>query len=382
MISVASSIRFKKQDGLMASFDNTLFEDETPFRVAKHRYYHKLYATDTVTIQAEVDTGENLSLQQSIGTMKQGMVVWGEYTNMAGESKVFEGTYYDYWELDVAMSTYTTGYVRFRAVILLNEAIQETWYSEPVEIIAANAQYLQIEFFNLENAWHVYYDNVTEANRISHLLRVRGEIRVYKPGGEQSVFDNQDEIVKTSGEVKRVLTLKTEAIPPYLAEMLAVALAHDKFFVNEVEFVAEGNPEYENSGDLATFTCQLTQRDIPGFNAHDTGYNCDTITTNDGMTILQELAASGQKSLTPAADHMVLSITGEQVTGIPTIKAGTTPGGNDILFDMSLDATTNPIEVALIPTDKASLPAGIIYVTVSGVGATANIYVATFKNRQ
>jgi len=40
------------------------------------------------------------------------------------------------------------------------------------------------------------------------------------------------------------------------------------------------------------------------------------------------------------------------------------------------------VEVALVPTDKASIPGGVLYVTVSGSGATANIYVNTIKNRQ
>jgi hypothetical protein len=79
---------------------------------------------------------------------------------------------------------------------------------------------------------------------------------------------------------------------------------------------------------------------------------------------------------------MILTITGERVAGSPVIKAGTTPGGDEILSDMSLVAVTNPIEVALIPTDKAAISGGTMYVTVSGAGATANIYVATFKNRQ
>jgi len=40
------------------------------------------------------------------------------------------------------------------------------------------------------------------------------------------------------------------------------------------------------------------------------------------------------------------------------------------------------VEVALVPFDKASISGGTLYVTVSGAGATANIYVATIKNRQ
>ena len=382
MISVASSIKFRKVDGLLPSFDNTMFEDEAHFRIAKHPFYQKLFSIDTVTVQAELEVGQVMQMQYSVGTFKfPGVVSWGEFQSMTGEALIFSGLY-DYWEMDLAMSGYTSGYVKFKAVILESEVIQETWLSEPVNLVTNDGTYLQIEFFNLENAFNCYYVNPTLADRLSHLIRIKGYFRKYKPSGETSVYDNQNEVIKTRDEVKRMLTLETESIPAYLAEMLVVALAHDKFFINEVEFVAENKPEYETGGgDLAGFSCTLTQRDVIGINAHDIGFNCDG-TTTDGMTILQELAASGQKSFAITDEHMILTITGERVTGSPVVIAGTTPGGSDILADMSLVVTTNPIEVALIPTDKAAISGGTLYVTISGAGATANIYVATFKNRQ
>jgi hypothetical protein len=47
---------------------------------------------------------------------------------------------------------------------------------------------------------------------------------------------------------------------------------------------------------------------------------------------------------------------------------------------MSLNVTYTT-EVALIPIDKASISGGTLYVTISGVGATANINILTIKNR-
>lgn len=381
MISVASSIRFIKSDGLMASFGNTLHADRTYIKTVIHQYYHKLYSTDIITIQAEVDTGDEIAIQYAIGTLKHGEVVWGEWTDLTGEALVFSGTYYDYWEVDIDFSTFAATYVKFKVVMTSSRALPpETWYSEPVEIIATDDRYLQIEFFNLENAWHVYYVNPTEADRISHLLRIKGELKRYKPGGETSVFDNQNEVVKTSGEVKRTLTLETEAIPPYLAEMLAVALAHDKFFINEVEYVAEGNPEYENSGDLASFSVSLTQRDIPGFNAHDTGYNCDTISNSDTM-VLQEEAASGQKTFIVPEGYLIGYITAYRTAGSPAIIAGTTPGGSEIVSGMALTPSYT-YETANVGYPLSITGANNLYVTISGVGATATIIVLLFKNRQ
>lgn len=384
MISVASSISFKKQDGLLPSFDNTLHADRTDFRIAKHPFYQTFFTTDkTVKIQAELTTGQVLSLQQSDGTLKMGQVVWSAFTSMTGEELVISLANYDYWECVIDMSLYKTGYVKFRAVILEDEAVVETWLSEPCEVIDPDyIRYLQIEYFMYdENAFNCYYVNKTEADRLTGLIRIRGTLRDYKPGGETDVFDNQNEVIKTKAVLKRMMTLKTEPIPDYMAEKLSAALAHDKFFVNEVEFVAEKEPEYDQgNGDIAALTCQLTQRAVIGLNAHDTGYNCDATTGTD-MIVLQELSASGQKSFTITDDYMVLTITGEQTAGSPVITAGTTPGGTDILLGMNLSATY-VAEVALVPVDKASIPGGTLYVTISGVGATANIYIATIKNRQ
>lgn len=382
MISIASSIRFRKADGLLQSFDNTLHEEQRHFRVARLPYCHKFLATDTVTIQAEVEVDLTLEMQYAEGTVKNGVIVWGEFQNMTGETKVFDGTYYDYYECPIDFSAFSTPYVKFKALIMDGESVEESWYSEPCEVVDDSDYLLQIEFFNLENAFGVYYENPTEDDRISHLLRIRGRLRQYKPAGETSVYDNQDEVVKTSDEVKRVLTLETEAIPAYLAEMLAVALAHDKFFINEVEFVAEGKPEYNaGNGDLASLTVALTQRDVIGLNSHDVGFDCDSI-TGTNMIVLQELAASGENSFTLTDEYMVLTITGEWVTGAPVIKAGTTPGGDELLASMELTESGNQIEVAIVPVDKAALTAGVIYFTVSGSGATANVYMQTFKNRQ
>lgn len=382
MISVASSIKFRKSDGLLASFDNTMFEDESHFRIAKRQYYQKLFATDTITVQAEVDTDQTIALYKSEGTSKMGAVTWGDWTAMTGEALVFSGAAYDYWEVDIDFSTMTKTKVKFKVEILTGATVDETWLSEPVELVTDDGSYLQIEFFNLENAFRVYYVNPTPADRISHLIRLKGWLRKYKPAGDTSVYDNQDEVVKTKDEVKRMMTLETDAIPAYLAEMLVVAVAHDKFFVNEVEFVAEKKPEFDlGNGNLASLTCELTQRDVIGLNAHDVGFDCDSITDTDTM-VLQEIDLAGQKSFTVPDGYLIAHITGHRTAGDPVVIAGTTPGGSDILLDMALNNTDNKFQTAIIGREIATSGDATLYVDVSGAGATASIYVLLLKNRQ
>lgn len=372
MISVASSIKFRKEDGLLPSWDNTLLSDILNPGGHEYLYGHKVYTTDTITIQAKVTEGQSMAMQYSQNC-------WGAWQAMTGETKVTDGTVYDYYEIDIDFSAFSAfDSVQFRAVITADESIVETWISEPCEICtqADDDGLLQVEFFNIDNAFEVDY-----STDISHLLRIEGKLLKYKPGGESSVFDNQNEVTKVKGEVKRNLVLETEPLPGYLVEMLNVAMQHDKFFINEVEFVAEALPEFDaNSSNLAPLVVTLTQRNVIGLNTHDIGYDCDSTSTTDTM-VLQELAAAGEKSFAITDDYMILSLTGYRVAGSPSIKAGTTPGGDDILLDMSLTASY-VTEVSLIPTDKASISGGTLYVTVSGAGATANIYIICIKNRQ
>ena len=369
MISIASSFKFRKSDGLLPSFDNTLLSEQFNQGGNDFIYALKIYRTDTVIIQVKTLSDYTVDLYYSPNC-------WGAWTKLSSGTKVVDGTSYDYWEVSVAMATFAAyETVQFRMEILTDAAAHyQYWYSEPVELCTEDDGLLMVEFFNVENAFEVDY-----TTNITHLLRVEGQLKEYKPGGESSVFDNQSEITKIKDEVKRMLIFKTEPIPAYLAEMLTVAMAHDKLFINEVEFVSESKSEFDNnSSNLGIFSVTLTQRNVIGLNTHDIGYNCDS---TSGTMVLQQLAASGQKSFAIVSDYMILTLTGYRVAGSPTIKAGTTPGGDDILSSMVL-SPSYVTEVALIPTDKASIPGGTLYVTVSGAGATANIYIILIKNRQ
>ena len=371
MISKASSIFFRKEDGLLPSFDNTFHNDLTLHGGMSLSYAQKVYSDDVVTIQIKVITGYTVDLYFSENC-------WGAWQKYSSGTKEVVLTGYDIWEIEIDFADFSSETIQFELRILdTTPTIAEYWHSEAIEILTdEDDSHLLIEFFNLESAFEVDY-----SNEITHQLRIEGQLKEYKPGGESSVFDNQNEVTKIKDEVKRVLTFKTEPIPAYLAEMLRVAVAEDKFFINEVEFVAEAVPEFDNNAsNLGMFSVALTQRNVIGVNTHDIGFDCDTITNTDTM-VLQELAASGQKSFAITDDYLVLTLTGYRTAGSPTIKAGITPGGDEILSSMVL-SPSYLTEVALIPTDKASITGGTLYVTVTGAGATANIYIICIKNRQ
>lgn len=373
MIAVASSIKFRLDNKQSASWDNTRHNDRADRGLWPHKYFQKFYDDDTVTLQVKVATGQTIKVYYS-------EECWGVWTLIDTGTLEVDGDDYDFYEQVIDFADYDMETIQFKVEIYTAApALYSTWISEPCQILTeADDEILQVEFFNQDedNYFHVDY-----STGISHLLNVESVCREWRPGGEVSVFDNQEEITKTLDEVKRILIFKTDPVPGYLAEMLRVAFAHDRVFVNEVEFVAEALPEVEPFGDLYIFSVNLTQKSVIGLNTHDVGFDCDSVSTDDSMIVLQELAASGQKSFAITDDYMILTITGERVAGSPTITAGTTAGGTDILTSMALTESYT-VEVALVPVDKASISGGTLYVEVSGAGATANIYVTTIKNRQ
>lgn len=372
MISLASSIKFRKQDGLSSSFDNTYHNDFTRRGGWAHRYNQKFYATDTdIVIQAKVIGGYTVEFYYS----QDG---WKPWTAMASATLKTDGTDYDYYEQAVDFSYYSSyDCVQFKMLVLDGATVKETWISEPCEVVAEDSGLIKSEFYNIDNAFEVDY-----STDIVHRIRVEGQLSEYKSAGESTVFDNQNEVTKIREEVKRMLSFKTDPIPWYLAEMLIVACAHDEFFINDVAFVAENKPEWEgNASNMGTLTMNLTQREVIGLNTHDIGYDCDSTTNSDTM-VLQEIDLSGQKSFTVPDGYLIAHITGHRTAGDPVVIAGTTPGGTDVLLGMSLNNTDNKYETAIIGREIATSGDATLYVDVSGAGATASIYILLLKNRQ
>lgn len=374
MISKACSIRFIKSDTNPPAFDNTLDKDVLRPGGLITVFYQTAFSTDSVTLQAKLTAGYTADLEYS----EYGWKVWTKYKSLTTE---ISGPTYDYLETEIDFSDFNAPMLRFRLQLFDGSTLVETWYSEPVKILSDEDDSLLIEFFNnaVENDDNLF--QVDYHTGIAHQLRIPGTCNEYKPAGESTVFDNQDELTKLSSEVKRILILKTDPIPAYLQEMLTVAMQHDHFYVNKVEFVAESLPEISaNPSNLAPLTANLTQRNIIGLNTHDIGFDVDAI-SDDMVIVLQNEAASGAVSFAVPASYKIAWISGIRVSGSPVIKAGRTPGGSDILYEMSLNATDNIYEVADTPQRMNSTDAAAtLYVTVSGSGAVADVRVTLIKD--
>jgi hypothetical protein len=371
-ISKANPIRFVHNDGLAAHFDNTLTADESFKGVYRKCFEQKFLNGDQVPVQLKLygnTSGSEVILSKFAGGVETPIT--------ATATTVYASfTIYEYL---VDIVTGDDFYLKAYTSI-------DSWTSEPITGHATLDNHQKLEWFNydpltINENWQFDYQTA-QAQAVANFLYLESNLFEYSPAGDKTVFDNQNEKIVLKRSVFRRLKLESNPLPRWMAEKLTIAMSHDYFVVNDISYTLEEDTSVERFGktNFVNFSAVLTQKSSLGLNTHDIGFN-STSTSETTMLILQELAASGGKTFTITDDYMILTITGERVAGDPVIKAGTTVGGDDVLYSMSLSAS-NTIEAALVPIDKAAISGGVLYVTVSGAGATANIYIATFKNRQ
>lgn len=377
-VSIANSIKFRLIDGQLASFDNTFVVDEDWLGAWNYIYEQIFYDDDDFVIQVKVTKGYTISPFYSKGC-NEAWIVWDASPTLERSTDD-----YDFYEIIIDMSVVTgTDRVTFKLDIYTAvPALDETWISEPIKLIeeGSRSDLLQIEYFNYENEYEMDYT----ANGITSLLRIPSKLKEYSPSGDQDVYENQDELTKVRDVVKRQLTFLTQGIPRYLSEMLTVAASMDKFFINEVEFVSEEKPDIENEKhNLVTFKLTVTQRNVIGLNTNDIGFDCDAICTDVGVINRQALAVSGSgtfavpEGYSVAFFHVVLA---SGTTGV--FKCGFTVSEDDIIPSMTINSTTRTeIDALKFQTDDIDA-AATIYYNVSGVGVTANLYLALIRLKE
>lgn len=364
-ISKSSSIRFRQVvDDALPTWENTFVSDHVYRGAVNHWYAQKFYDDDTVTLQCKITNGSTPNLYYSEGNKG----AWTAYDS----SRSLEGDYsdYDFYEWTIDFSDFSSSIVRFKVV-----GGTRTWISEPCEILSEkdHDNYLQIEWFFNDNTKPFDVDYSTD---LAHLIRVDSILKDYEPGGEVSVFDNQNELTKVKDIVQRTLVFKTEPIPAYLAEVLVIAMSADHFYVNEVEFVVRDKPEVENTNDnLVTLTAKLTERNVIGLNTHDIGFDCDSTSEGDFIVNRQETNKSGTGTFSIPAGYAVEYFHVKMNTGsTATFQCGYSAGTYDIIPSVTVPASPGYVNLAADINVADVDNAWTLYYNVSGAGATVDIY--------
>lgn len=372
-VSAANVIRFRHTDGLAASFDNTLTDDESFSGIRTRTFKQKFISDDPIPIQLKLSGAGTSATEVVLTKYRNGY-------NPAVLTPTATTVYADFTIYEYLIAPKTG-----ECIYLVASTDSDSWTSETIEAFDSLDDHLKIEWFNYEvltanENWHFDYQT-PQAQAHANMLRLNALLFEYSPSGEKSILDNQNEKMILKRSLFRRLKLETAPIPRWLAEKLIIAMSHDVFVVNDIAFVCEEDPEVERSGktNFVTLTAVLTQKDVLGINTHDIGFDVDS-TAMTGIINMTE-TGSGAKVFTITDDYMILTLTGIRTAGSPIITAGTTVGGSDILAGMSLSAGYIT-EVASLAVDKGSLVDGNLYVTISGGGATATVHVLTIKNRQ
>lgn len=131
-------------------------------------------------------------------------------------------------------------------------------------IVADIPGYKIIEWFNNENAFQMNY-----STGLTHVLQIDAKTWKLNFGGESTVYSNQGIEVKLKGTVKRIFLLENE-LPDYLCEILTLAMEHDHFYINSVEYVVSKKPTITQLGTsgMYSFSAEVTQNVVVGINTH------------------------------------------------------------------------------------------------------------------
>lgn len=162
-----------------------------------------------------------------------------------------------------------------------------TGRSEPLQTLADVSDLVKVTYKNYESAFKIDY-----TTGISHLLRLEGELVYGTNGGErEEMEDSRRRLINLRENVTRNPQFNADGIPPYLAEKLRVAFAHDYFTVEDVECQKSEELKttlHHEAGDpLCTVSCALRQIDFIAENGDDTGDVDGTLLELDGGTLME-----------------------------------------------------------------------------------------------
>lgn len=368
MISKANAVHFYLYDPTgLQTFDNRCPSIETHYQtISLESLNHQRVGGDLV-IQVMITAGNSVSMTGQSG---DGLTITPVKIRTAGG--------YDFYEFTVTSTIATTTYL---TVIEKNPSlvVLETYKSSTIEFInleevKMNEEgYLKLQWFSADNSFMCDY-----SNDIVHECWVFGELMDYEPKIEDTIFDNDEETKKLKEIVKRTLLLKLDPLSRQQAEIICVGLAHDRFYINEVEYVKTEAVSTVKMGNLSSVNVPVVQSSVIGLNTHDTSF---TQSTDEIMIVKLE-----NKTATFATDPLsnlyyidfihVYKNAGSSADA--TIKIGTTLAGDEIMLERGF--TSGDRRSIRTSLRVEQLTGGILYFTIGGTSPDISIFITLIKN--
>jgi len=360
IISKANSIRFIEIDGLDSNPNNTLFADESRRGWTQHPFYIKWDGAEKIPIPFQV----RKTLTETLTFYK---VLNGNTISTVTADRTETYDTFEIVDYSIASVTNECFYV------LITSDEENSWQSEPIEIITRDKE-LKLQWYSDDPTTVFYHDY---SNGQVNYMYLDGELQGYRPDGEDTTFDNQNEIIKVKSWQYRTFKLVTNPIPWYMAEKLQVALKHDNFIINDAQYVSKELIESEQVGksNLYTISAVIIESAVQGL--YPGGFDPDTIQNNmienklnESATVTGTFTASDGYNIT-----QILAVRNSGSSADATIKVGTTIGGDEVLLETSVPAYGSAplLENLRFPPPNVS-GSWTIYYTIAGT--TPDIYLA------
>ncbi|MFN7703493.1 MAG: hypothetical protein ACK5OS_02635 [Chryseotalea sp.] len=195
---------------------------------------------------------------------------------------VFNLEEFDVYEFTVNWSVYGVGEYYIEVVGTDAQFAEYKAVSEPISIKASQDDHVLIEYKNFDSAFKIDY-----TTGIVHKIRVTGELKWPLPGGENTTYrDSNARLIKVEEIVTRNPQFFVYDLPPYLLEKIRLAMAHDWFRINGIEYQSEEGfePEYFQNDGLGNGKAKIQQVEFMSENSHDSGQaDIDVLGTNESL---------------------------------------------------------------------------------------------------
>jgi hypothetical protein len=228
-------VRTDNQGSNLQNFDNRLL-NQMDFEDYNDVFYaQKIAGTDTILIQFATDyllgtiTAKIYDLEDNEVSDKTASIT----------SKLVSTSFTIY---DLSFTFATEGYYY---LVIDFDGSTEVYTSEVFQIDGFTTEHmLKIEYNISDNDGIVYNDNQT------FIIRIEGRLAEYKPGQQKETYKNYNEsLVNLNSFPIREFSLEYGFVPMYMVEKLNLALAHEVFKINDVEYQSEGAPDSELLSD-------------------------------------------------------------------------------------------------------------------------------------
>jgi hypothetical protein len=254
-------VRTDDQSTNLQNFDNRLLQQEDYVDYNDRPYLQKVSSSDEPLIQFVTDY-DLVDIKAEVFDIEDNLIA----DKTSGITLILASTSFDIYDL------------KFQVAVEGNYYLKITFDTETYE-----SEWFQIDGYETDNVLKFEY-NTSENDGIAYLdnetfiIRCEGRMVEFKPGMEKEVYTNYNEsLVNLNAYPVRVFKVELGAIPRYMIEKINLALSHQLFKINDVEYQSKDEVDAELIQDKET----VTNLYEGSFNAQQVDYEDYTTASDD-----------------------------------------------------------------------------------------------------